>query len=179
MPLCSFFFILSCLPLRHLSFSLGCPQWPCRVVFSSGQLDSRTNITHVPCILFIITSKIFCFIGLSPLFLFTLQLMFPPPVSPPWNTLFLHFQLKSGLSQTGQERLIFPPTAPQNIFVLLLQRTKPTCCCKTELFVFPLFSPALRLPRCPSDTLNLNPVKFSPCRSSLQLCHPVFTSLLL
>ncbi len=72
----------------------------------------------------------------------------------------------------------FPSNCASPHFVLLLHRTKPTCCCKTELFVFLPFSSALWLLWCLSYIVNLNPVKFSHC-SPLHWFHPVLTSLLL
>lgn len=65
-----------------------------------------------------------------------------PYVSSLEHTFFLHFQLKScfGLNKKGwfslQPRL--------NTFCPFVRWTKPTCCCKTELFVFPPFSSPLK-----------------------------------
>lgn len=117
----------------------------------------------------------------SFLFFFTLQLMFLPYFPSHTHFLSPSFQLKSWLFWTKQERLIyiyiyifFPSNSAWTQFVLLLHQTKPTCCCKTELFVFLLLYGSCGA--CP--IVNLNPVKLCPRCLSLHLFHPVVTSLL-
>lgn len=132
MSLCSIFFLSS--SPSFVSLPWVSTEWPAQV--------SRTALTpfesHLP----------FSPSFISPSTLFSQ--FFPFFFS---ESHFLpRFQLKSWLFWTEHERVIFffffPSNCASTHFVLLLGRTKPTCCCKTELFVLLLFSSAPRLLRC-------------------------------
>lgn len=102
---------------------------------------------------------------------------------PPFSLSETHFLSPLPIKELAvldwTRKVDFPSNCASTHFVLLLHRTKPTCCCKTELFVFLPFSSAPWLPWCLSYIVNLNPVKFSPHCSPLHWFHPVFTSPLL
>lgn len=140
MSLCSIFFffftLLSSSP-SFVSLPWVSTEWPAQV--------SRTALAPLSLI-----SPSAPPLSLCPLLLFILSAanvfsqFFPLSESH-----FLpRFQLKSWLFWTEHERVIFPSNCASTHFVLLLGRTKPTCCCKTELFVLLRFSSAPRLLRC-------------------------------
>lgn len=147
------------------SFSPGCPERPGQVKLSSGHLHCLTNITH---------SFESCFTSPSSHFFIAL-LIFNSLCS--WcfflflsDTRFLsHFQLKSLLFWTEYKKVDFPSNCASTHFVLLLRRTKPACCYKTELFVFFSFSSALQLRWC---------LSYCEPRSCEVVSSPLFPSLM-
>lgn len=86
--------------------------------------------------------------------------MFFPPFLK--HTFFSRFQLKSWLFWTEQERLIFPPTAPEHILSFCCTGQSRPAVAKLSFLCFFPFLLALRLLWCLSYIVNLNPVKSSP-----------------
>ena len=135
-------------------------------MFNSGQLDRQTNIAHLFVIPFAITYLSLC----SFLFLYSHCNLCFFSAFPPSEIHFLPpLPIKEVAVLDWTRKVDFPSNRSSTHFVPLLHRTKPTCCCKTELFVFLPLSSALWLLQCLSFIVNLNPVKFSPCCISLLL----------
>lgn len=176
MSLCSLFFtLLSCSP------SFVSIPWVSRVVRSgcvqlrsTGPPDKHHSLVCHP-----ICSHIFISLFFS-LFIFTLQLMFFSAFSPSETHFLPPLPIKELAILDWTRKVDFPSNCSSTHFVPLLHRTKPTCCYKTELFVFLPLSSALWLLQCLSFIVNLNPVKFSPCCFSLLLISSClhFTSVL-
>lgn len=181
MSLCS-------LLLYSLVFSVICVS-PLGVGSCSAQVSrtaGQTSLAHFNLVRHPVLN-----LSVISLFIHSATDVFPPIFS--FHTHFLSpLPIKELAVLDWTRKVDFPSNSASTHFVLLLRRTKPTCCCKTELFVFLPFSSALWLLWClsycepePCEVLSspllprpftyfiLSSLHFSYHISSRLLCPPL------
>lgn len=147
-----------------------------QVRLCSAQVNWTARQTSLTCL----SSHLQSHIYLSVLFSFyihTATYVFSLHFPPLKYTFFPRFQLKRWLFWTGQERLIFPPTAPQHILSLCCTgQSRPAVAKLSFLCFFPFLLLCGSCSACP--LLWISTLWSSLLAAFLfYLFHPVFTSL--